>query len=138
MKRTDTQDSDPRIKPSSPLPAIRQVMMPSDTNGQGAIFGGVILSLIDLAAYVEALRQRDGRYATVAFDKVEFHKPVCVDDVVTLYAETLKMGRTSITVHVTVYIKRREIENEIKVTEGDVVLVHMNKSGQPAPIDGPA
>jgi len=126
---------DPRIKPKTDLPAIRQVMMPSDTNGQGAIFGGVILSLIDLAAYVEAMRQRDGRYATVAFDKVEFHKPVCVDDVLTLYAETLCLGRTSITVHVSVFVKRRNIEDEVKVTQGDVVLVRMDETGNPQPFE---
>ncbi|MEQ9616727.1 MAG: hotdog domain-containing protein [Phycisphaerales bacterium] len=123
-------------KPKSDSPAVRQVMMPNDTNGQGAIFGGVILSLIDLAAYVEALRQHDGRYATVAFDKVEFHKPVCVDDVVSLYADTLRIGRTSISVHVEVFVKRRGVESETKVTEGDVVLVHLDESGEPVPFPG--
>jgi len=124
-----------QIKPPSEKPAIRQVMMPRDTNGQGAIFGGVILSLIDLAAYVEALRQHDGRYATVAFDKTEFHKPVFVDDIISLYTRTDRIGRTSVSVHVTVNVKRRGIENEIKVTEGEVVLVHMDEAGSPLPFD---
>ena len=124
-----------QIKPPTETPALRQVMMPRDTNGQGAIFGGVILSLIDLAAYVEALRQCDGRYATVAFDKVEFHKPVCVGDVVSLYTETTRIGRTSISVHVTVRVKRRGVESEIKVTEGDVVFVHLDEDAAPLPFD---
>ncbi len=123
------------IKPPSDSPAIRQVMMPNDTNGQGAIFGGVILSLIDLAAYVEAMRQHDGKYATVAFDKIEFHKPVCVDDVVSLRTATTRMGRTSISVHVDVFVKRRGIEQESLVTQGDVVLVHLDDDGSPRPFD---
>lgn len=121
------------IKPPSEHPAIRQVMMPRDTNGQGAIFGGVILSLIDLAAYVEALRQCDGHYATVAFDKIEFHMPVHVDDVVSLYTRTDRLGRTSVSVHVTVNVKRRGTDGELKVTEGEVVLVHLDESGAPLP-----
>jgi len=122
-----------QIKPPSKSPALRQVMLPRDTNGQGAIFGGVILSLIDLAAYVEAMRQHDGKYATVAFEKVEFHKPVCVDDVVSLHTQTLRIGRTSISVHVDVFVKRRGHGEEIKVTQGDVVFVHLSENNKPCP-----
>lgn len=119
--------------------AIRTVMMPAHTNPQGAIFGGVILSLIDEAAFVEALRQRNHRYVTVAFNGVEFHKPVLVGDVLSLYAQTTRVGRSSLTVRVNVRAFRPEADQTIDVTSAEVVLVAVDHSGQPVPIgDCPA
>jgi acyl-CoA thioesterase YciA len=114
--------------------AIRTVMMPAHTNPQGAIFGGVILSLIDEAAFVEALRQRNHNYVTVAFNGVEFHKPVLVGDVLSLYAETTRVGRTSLTVRVNVRAFRPEADQTIDVTSAEVVLVAVDHAGQPVPI----
>jgi len=124
-----------RIKPPSAEPAIRVVMMPRDTNAEGTIFGGVILSLIDQAAYVEAIRQKHHRYVTVAFNTVEFHQPVFMGDVLSLYADATRVGRTSMTIHVRVLARRRtDPEQVIKVTEADVVFVSVDENGKPVPV----
>src|SRR5438270_9662835 len=83
-------------------PAIRIVMMPRDANYLGTIFGGVILSSIDLAGAVEAHRHSDGKIVTVAMHEVKFIAPVLVGDLVSFYTETVKLGNTSVTVRVTV------------------------------------
>ena len=122
-------------KPPSNEPAIRVVMMPRDTNGQGSIFGGVILSLIDQAAYVEALRQAHHRYVTVAFREVEFRAPVFVGDVLSLYAKTTRIGRTSLTIAVRVCSRRREDPDQVAhVTEAEVVVVATDEQNKPTPI----
>lgn len=122
-------------KPPTSQPAIRVVMMPRDTNAEGTIFGGVILSLIDQAAYVEALRQAHRKYVTVAFREVVFREPVFVGDVLSLYAETTKMGRTSLSIHVRVCAYRRlDADKSVQVTEADVVFVAVNDEGKPEAI----
>ena len=112
--------------------------MPGHTNPQGSVFGGVLLSLIDQAAWVEALRQSNRRWVTVAFEKVEFHDPVCVGDILSLFGETLKIGRTSLRVHVRVEAFRPSTGKQISVTSGEVVLVSITDSGKPTPIDDAA
>ena len=110
-------------------------MMPRDTNADGTIFGGVILSLIDQAAYVEAIRQAHSRYVTVAFKEAEFHEPVYVGDLLSLYAEAVRAGKTSLTIKVRVCASRRnEPEKIVKVTEAEVVFVAVDDSGTPSPI----
>lgn len=124
-----------KIHPASTTPAIRTVMMPRDTNPQGTIFGGVILALIDQAAWIEALRQANRRYVTVAINTVEFKQPVLVGDILSLWATTIRIGRTSITVHVDVRANRPEsTESEIPVTVADVVLVAIDPTGKPVEI----
>lgn len=118
------------------MPAIRQVMMPRDTNPQGTIFGGVILSLIDQAAFVEALRHGGHRYVTVAMNAVEFRHPVHVGDVLSLWASATRIGRTSVTVHVSVRASRPGAAAETEVTEADVVLVAVDERGSPTPVRG--
>jgi len=122
--------------PPSTEPAIKLVMMPKDTNGQGSIFGGVILSLIDQAAFVEALRQARHRYVTVAMDTIEFHEPVGVGDVVSLWAETTRIGRTSIRVQVRVLARRRTTGAEVQVTTATVTLVAIDDQGRAVPVIG--
>ncbi len=123
------------LKPPSNEPAIRVVMMPRDTNAEGTIFGGVILSLIDQAAYVEAVRQHHNRYVTVAFNTVEFHQPVFVGDVLSLYADATHCGRTSLTIHVRVRARRRlDPDQIVDVTQADVVFVAIDDSGKPIPV----
>ncbi|MBL0926378.1 MAG: acyl-CoA thioesterase [Phycisphaerales bacterium] len=124
----------PAAKPPSTQPAIRVVMMPRDTNPQGTIFGGVILSLIDQAAFIEALRQAGHRYVTVAMQAVEFHKPVLVGDVLSLWATTTRVGRTSISVHVEARSFRPMADSEIRVTAADVVLVAVDDQGNPVEV----
>ena len=129
------------LSPASDQPAIRVVMMPRDVNPQGSIFGGVLMSLIDQAAWIEALRQAPHhRYVTVAIDRVEFHCPVLVGDVVSLWANATRVGRTSITVHVEVRAQRPSESSgrsdQITVTQGDVVMVATSPDGSPVPVFG--
>lgn len=124
-------------KPPSNEPAIRVIMMPRDTNAEGTIFGGVILSLIDQAAYVEAVRQAHQRYVTVSMNTIVFHHPVFVGDVLSLYADTKRIGRTSITINVRVIARRRiNPDAEVKVTEAEVVFVAVDHRGKPVPVLG--
>jgi len=116
-------------------PAIRVLMMPKDTNALGTIFGGIILSYIDQAGAVEAHRHVAGRLVTVAMKEVEFHHPVFVGDLVSFFTETLAIGRTSITVRVTVEAVRSGRPHErVKVTEAAVVFVHVDSKNCPLPI----
>ena len=114
--------------------AIRVLMMPRDTNHRGTIFGGVILSHIDQAGAVGAMREGCREVVTVAMDKVEFHQPVFVGDLVSYYAETLRIGRTSITVRVEVEACRRD-NKKVPVTSADVTFVHVDAAGRPIPVD---
>jgi len=124
------------IKPPSTLPAIRTTLMPKDTNAYGSIFGGVILSLIDLAAFIEAERQAPHRYLTVAMNKVEFHKPVMVGAIVTLWSRTLHVGQTSIRIQVKVLARARRTPDDDEVTTAEVTMVAVDKNGAPIPIFG--
>ena len=122
-------------KPRSSQPAIRTVMMPKDTNAYGSIFGGVILSLIDLAAAVEAERQAPRRFVTVAMDKVEFHCPVRVGQIVTLWAEAIRIGRSSITVRVRVVARGRgNADQDRDVTSAEVTMVAIDRDDRPVAI----
>jgi acyl-CoA thioesterase YciA len=116
-------------------PAIRVVMMPRDANYLGTIFGGVILSSLDLAGAVEAHQHSDNRLVTAAMHEVKFIAPVFVGDLVSYYTETLKIGSTSISVRVTVEAKRARVPHEtVRVTQADVVYVAIDDDGRPAPI----
>ncbi|HYN20611.1 MAG TPA: hotdog domain-containing protein [Thermoanaerobaculia bacterium] len=116
-------------------PAIRIILMPKDTNALGTIFGGIILSHIDLAGAVEAHRHVTGRLVTVAMREVVFHAPVFVGDLVSFYTETVKLGRTSITVRVVVEVERTRGAGRVKVTEAEVVYVHVDQNNKPVPLD---
>ncbi|MBL8860998.1 MAG: acyl-CoA thioesterase [Planctomycetes bacterium] len=127
--------SDWPVFPSEKVPSIRRLMMPRDTNALGSIFGGIILSEIDLAAAVEAHKHHPSRIVTVAMDKVEFKKPVQVGDLVSFFTETKRVGRTSITVHVSVWAQRRFGGGEfVHVTEADVTMVAVDERGQPVTV----
>jgi acyl-CoA thioesterase YciA len=103
MSRVDSSLPPAPAFPRDRIPSIRRVMMPRDTNAFGTIFGGVILSEIDLAAAVEAHRHHAGRLVTVALDGVVFRAPVHVGDCVSFFTETLRIGQTSIRVRVLVW-----------------------------------
>ncbi len=113
-------------------PAIRITLLPRDTNSQGTIFGGVILSYIDTAGAIEAHRHTMmERFVTVAMREVIFHKPVRVGDLVSFYAKTIHVGKTSITVRVIVEAERLGLKSErIRVTEAEVIYVAVDKNGQ--------
>lgn len=111
-------------------PAIRITLLPRDTNSAGTIFGGVILSYIDMAGAIEAHR-RTGmeRFVTVAMREVIFHKPVFVGDLVSFYAETVRIGTTSITIRVIVETERVVSSKEqVRVTEAEVVYVAVDEN----------
>jgi acyl-CoA thioesterase YciA len=130
-----SKQGDRDLKPASRQPAIRVIMMPKDTNALGSIFGGVILSLIDQAAFVEASRQAPHKYVTVAMDKIEFHKPVQVGDIVSLWAETAKIGSTSIRLRVDVLARSRSSDDDVRVTSAEVTMVAIDARGKPIPIN---
>ena len=116
-------------------PAIRVVMMPRDTNPMGTIFGGIILSHIDVAGAVEARRHSEKMLVSVAMHEVKFIAPVFVGDLVSFYTETVKIGTTSVTVRVTVDALRRKAPHEtVRVTHAEVVYVAVDGPGRPVPI----
>jgi acyl-CoA thioesterase YciA len=110
--------------------AIRLTMMPRDTNAHGTVFGGIILSYIDVAGGVEAVRHtRHNRFVTVAMKEVIFHEPVFIGDLVSFYAKTLRVGNTSITIHVDVEAERFGTPGDmVKVTEAEVTFVAIDEN----------
>jgi acyl-CoA thioesterase YciA len=118
------------------VPAIKVLLLPKDTNNLGTIFGGVILSHIDLASAVEARKIAPHKYVTKAMREVEFHAPVKLGDIVSFYTETVRVGRTSVTVAVTVEVEHWSAgagEREL-VTQAEVVLVAVGEDGRPIPV----
>ncbi len=116
-------------------PTLRITLLPRDTNRHGTIFGGIIMSHIDLAGAIEARRSCGPlNFVTVALDHVVFHKPVFVGDIVSLYAETVKIGHTSVAVRVIVEATRAETQETVRVTEADVVYVAVDKEWKPTPV----
>jgi acyl-CoA thioesterase YciA len=123
------------IAPKWTEPAIRVLMMPRDTNAHGTIFGGVILSYIDQAGAIEARRQGLKFMVTVSMDKVVFHEPVFVGDLVSFWTETLRIGNTSITTKVVVEaIRGGDPGRRVLVTEAQVVYVNIGDDRRPKTI----
>ena len=112
--------------------AIRLTMMPRDTNAHGTVFGGIILSYIDVAGGVESIRHtKHNRFVTVAMKEVIFHEPVYIGDLVSFYARMLKVGNTSITIHVVVEAERFGTPGVlVKVTEAEVTFVAIDERGE--------
>lgn len=119
-------------------PTLRVIPMPSDANYTGDIFGGWIMAQVDLAGSIPAIRLAQGRVATVAVNSFVFRQPVFVGDVVSFYAELVKVGRTSITVDVQVYAQRRpEREECVKVTEAVLTYVAVDNNRKPRVVSPP-
>ena len=115
-------------------PAIRTIAMPADANGNGDIFGGWIMSQMDLAGgNVASIRARS-RVVTVGVKEIAFHVPVAVGDVVTCFARVTRIGRTSITTDVEVWVRRRNEATELKVTEGEFTYVAIDERGRPVAV----
>jgi len=115
-------------------PAIKVIAMPSDSNADGDMFGGWIMSMMDLAAYIPARKIAKKRLVTVAVDSITFHKPVFVGDCLECYAEVEKIGRSSMTIKVEAFVERKESLDKDKVTEGRFVMVAIGKDRRPVPI----
>ena len=120
--------------PPEEAPAIRTIAMPADTNPAGDIFGGWLMSQMDLAAGNLAARTARGRAATIAVDGMRFHQPVKVGDEVSLFANVTKQGRTSMHIHVTAWRRSRHEEVSQKVTCATFVFVALDDDGRPRPV----
>ncbi len=114
--------------------SLRTVAMPADTNPAGDIFGGWIMSLMDLAAGIAAGSRAKGRVATAAASNLSFLRPVKVGDVVCVYTEVKRIGRTSLTVGVETFVLRRNQGEREKVTAGEFVMVAVDEHGTPRPV----
>ncbi|MGH8744771.1 MAG: acyl-CoA thioesterase [Burkholderiales bacterium] len=122
----------PVLLPTGKQPTLRLVPMPSETNSSGHIFGGWVMSQDDIAGSIPAIRRARGRVATVAVNSFVFRQPVFVGDLVSLYAEIVRIGRTSITVDVEVYAQRNPLKEEcVKVTEATLTYVAVDENRKP-------
>lgn len=115
-------------------PALRTIAMPADANANGDIFGGWVLSQMDLAGGSLAVQRARGRVATVAVTGMTFHLPVFVGDEVSCYGRVIKVGRTSITVHIESWARRHRGGERVKVTEGTFTYVAIGEDRKPRPV----
>jgi acyl-CoA thioesterase YciA len=119
-------------------PAIRVLAMPADTNPTGDIFGGWIMSQIDLAGGIVASRRARGRVVTVAMNAFEFHQPVFVGDLVSCYGRVVRVGRTSLTLHLEAYAARAADPGQVvRVTEATATFVAVDEQRRPRPVPAP-
>jgi len=123
------------LLPEGKQPTLRVVPMPADANQHGDIFGGWIMSQVDIAGGVVAARRARGRVATVAVNSFVFKQPVQVGDLLSFYVDLVKIGNTSITVNVEVYAERRPSDpHVVKVTEATLTYVAIDRDGRPRPV----
>jgi acyl-CoA thioesterase YciA len=121
-------------KPPDEQPAIRVTAMPADANFYGDIFGGWLMSMMDLAAGNVASRRSAGRAVTVAVDAVAFHHPVHVGDEVSVFAKVISVGRTSMKIAVEAWQRDRDSERTAKVTEATFTFVAIDEDRKPRPV----
>ena len=127
-----TSETEPRGQERDPV--LRVVPRPGDINANGHIFGGWVLSQMDIAAGIVASREADGPVATVAIQAMEFIAPILLSDIVTVYAAVERIGRTSISIRIEVVATRRRGREEVKVTEGLFTFVALDEQHRPRPI----
>jgi acyl-CoA thioesterase YciA len=131
MGRASHQPKDLAL-PRGKVPALRVVPMPADANHNGDIFGGWIMSHVDIAGGIVAGRIARGRVATVAVNSFVFKQPVQIGDVLSFYAEQVRVGNTSVTVNVEVYAERGRADTRVvKVTEATLTYVAIDRDGRP-------
>ena len=116
-------------------PVIRVTAMPADANAYGDIFGGWLMSLMDMGAGLVAARHSHGRAVTVAMGGMQFHAPVKVGDEVSVYGELVKQGRTSMTIALEAWRRHRQEDASVKVTEATFTFVAVDEAGKPRPAD---
>ena len=118
-------------------PTLRVVAMPGDVNALGSVFGGWIMAQVDIAASIPAIRHAKGKVATRAVNSFEFREPLFVGDVVSFYADLVRVGKTSLTVDVEVYAERlrQGAEKSIKVTQAQLTFVALDERGLPRKIE---
>ena len=115
-------------------PILRVVPRPGDINSNGHIFGGWVLSQMDIAAGIVAAREADGAVATVAIEAMKFIAPVLLHDLISVYAEVERIGRTSVAIRIEVVASRDRGRQEVKVTEGLFTFVALDENHQPRPV----
>ena len=120
-------------KPAGEL-AVRLIAMPADTNANGDIFGGWVLSQMDIAGGIVAGREAQGAVATVAIETMEFIAPILLRDIISIYAHIERRGRTSLAIRLEVIATRDRGENEVKVTEGVFTFVALDENHRPRPL----
>jgi acyl-CoA thioesterase YciA len=132
--------NDPALPTQPPQiePTLRAIAMPADTNPHGDIFGGWLLSQMDLAGTTVATRRSNGRTVTVAITGMSFHRPVFVGDEVSCYAELTKVGHTSLTISIQSWVRRGVGTGAIAVTEGVFTYVAVDADGKPRPVPAEA
>ena len=114
------------------IPSIRVVAMPRDANAGGSIFGGWIMSQVDIAGGITAMERARGPVATVAVNSFEFRQPVFIGDIISCYADIIRVGRTSITVRVEVFAQRDRLDMKtVKVTEAQLTYVALDENRRP-------
>ncbi len=133
MAETSATTEPAKVEPAG-QPALRTLAMPSDANPNGDIFGGWVLSQMDLAGGVTAGTLAQGRVATVAVDAMRFHQPVGIGDLVSCYTRVTRTGRTSLTIHIETWARRHRHGQAVLVTEGTFVFVAIDDKGQPRPL----
>ena len=126
----------PSVEPSGTL-TIRTLAMPADTNPAGDIFGGWVMSQMDIAGAIAAVEAVRGRVVTVAVEAMTFIAPVKVGDVLCVYTSVERIGRTSITIAVEAWVRRGRIADRVQVTHGRFVYVALDDEGRKRPIAGP-
>jgi acyl-CoA thioesterase YciA len=115
-------------------PVLRVAPRPGDINANGHIFGGWILSQMDIAAGIVAAREADGRVATVAIDAMEFIEPILLHDLISVYADVERIGRTSMAIRIHVVASRDRGQREVNVTEGLFTFVALDENHRPRPV----
>ncbi|WP_375282030.1 acyl-CoA thioesterase [Pseudooctadecabacter sp.] len=108
---------------------LQTVAFPKDTNSGGDVFGGWVISQMDIAAGTTAAQRAKGRCSTVAIEAMRFHAPINVGDLVSVYTQIVKTGRTSLTMHVETWVRRQRTGELLMVTEGDFTFVAIQASG---------
>jgi acyl-CoA thioesterase YciA len=125
----------PHALPIDKMPQLRVMPMPADANVYGDVFGGWIMAQVDIAGSLPATRRANGRVATIAVNSFVFKNPVFVGDLLSFYADIVKVGNTSITVNVEVYAERNRLQAEtVKVTEATLTYVATDSSRKPRQI----
>lgn len=122
------------VAPPPGQPALRVTAMPADTNPYGDIFGGWIMSQMDMAAGLVAARHAKGRAVTIAVDAMQFHAPIAVGDEVSVYTDLVKVGRTSMTIEVEAWRRERFSEAVDRVTQARFVFVAIDEHRKPRAI----
>ncbi len=121
-------------RPVGRIPTLRTYAMPADSNANGDIFGGWLLAQMDLAGGARAYEFAGGRVVTVGIEAMTFHQPVFIGDEVSVYTDIERVGRTSVTIRIASWARRRQTREDVKVTEGLFTFVHIGDNRQPTPI----